>query len=138
MPVRVPQVPRANVQDPQVSSVPPVTTETPATETRPQGRVTVSDLGSKVTAEVEAVGSDRSGVAILLMFLTCKGEHKDWGFEMFRFLNEKFPLGVNCTGQKGLMLAWGHCPAVVLSGTHPSSFPTCSVSVPDRPLDKHP
>lgn len=59
-PTKVPQNPKANIQEPQDSSVPPVITVTPAIETTPLGRVTVSDFGSYVTVGVGWGSEERS------------------------------------------------------------------------------
>ncbi len=65
-PTRVPQTPKAIIQEPQDSSAPPVTTVIPATETNPFGNVTVSDFGSYFTVWVRFESAERSsGVAII-------------------------------------------------------------------------
>ena len=61
-PITVPSTPKASRQDPQDSSAPPVTRVMPVTETTPPGKTTASDLGSKVTAEVEGTGGGTGGL----------------------------------------------------------------------------
>lgn len=66
-PMRVDQNANASMQDPQDSSVPPVTTVRPATETTPWGNTTTSDLGSYLTDGAAASRAEGSSCSSFLV-----------------------------------------------------------------------